>query len=65
MDKFASLYYQLRSNPVDKHRYAALNIGTMDYGAWLQSVGGNLQLDNAENNQTTESITNDIMEQMK
>ena len=65
MDKFASLYYQLRNNPVDQHRYAALNIGTMDYGAWLQSIGGNIQLDNAENNQTTESITNDIMEQMK
>ena len=65
MDKFASLYYQLRSNPVDQHRYAALNIGTMDYGAWLQSIGGNIQLDNAENNKTTEDITNDIMEQMK
>ena len=65
MDKFASLYYQLRSNPADKDRYAAFNIGTMDYGAWRQSVGGNMQLDNAENNKTTENITNDIMEQMK
>ena len=65
MDKFASLYYQLRNNPVDGYRYSAHNIGTMDYGAWLQSIGGNIQLDNAENNQTTESITNDIMEQMK
>ena len=65
MDKFASLYYQLRNNKIDGYRYATEDIGTMDYGAWLQSVGGNLQLDNAENNQTTESITNDIMEQMK
>jgi hypothetical protein len=65
MDKFASLYYQLRNNKIDGYRYAAHNIGTMDYGAWLQSVGGNLQLDNAENNKSTEDITNDIMEQMK
>ena len=65
MDKFASLYYQLRNNSIDGYRYAAHNIGTMDYGAWLQSVGGNLQLDNAENNKSTEDITNDIMEQMK
>jgi hypothetical protein len=37
----------------------------MDYGAWKQSIGGNLQLDDAENNQTSEDITNDVMEQMK
>ena len=65
MDKFASLYYQLRHNKIDGYRYAAHNIGTMDYGAWVQSIGGNLQLDNAENNKSTEDITNDIMEQMK
>ena len=65
MDKFASLYYQLRNNPVDGYRYAAENIGTMDYGAWLQSIGGNLQLDNSENSKSTEDITNDIMELMK
>jgi|TARA_R110000823_G_scaffold313643_2_gene441539 hypothetical protein len=65
MDKFASLYYQLRHDPVNGNRYAAHNIGTMDYGAWVQSIGGNLQLDDAENNQTSEDITNDVMEQMK
>ena len=65
MDKFASLYYQLRHNKIDGYRYATHDIGTMDYGAWVQSVGGNLQLDNAENNKSTEDITNDIMEQMK
>ena len=64
MDKFASLYYQLRNGP-NGHRYAGHNIGTMDYGAWKQSIGGNLQLDDAENNQTSEDITNDVMEQMK
>tara|TARA_R110000772_G_scaffold74825_1_gene162842 strand:- start:3136 stop:3624 length:489 start_codon:yes stop_codon:yes gene_type:complete len=64
MDKFASLYYQLRHGP-NGHRYAGHNIGTMDYGAWKQSIGGNLQLDDAENNQTSEDITNDVMEQMK
>ena len=65
MDKFASLYYQLRHNKIDGYRYATHDIGTMDYGAWVQSIGGNLQLDNAENNKSTEDITNDIMEQMK
>tara|TARA_R110000744_G_scaffold91783_1_gene178029 strand:- start:3342 stop:5315 length:1974 start_codon:yes stop_codon:yes gene_type:complete len=61
MDKFASLYYQLRNSKSDGYRYATQNIGTMDYGAWVQSIGGNMQLDNAENNKSVNSITDDAM----
>ena len=62
LDKFVSSYYQLRYND---ERYNQDIEGATLYGAWRQSIGGNIQLDNNENLGNTTDIHSNIMDQLK
>ena len=61
IDKFVSSYYQLRYND---ERYNQEIEGGPLYGAWVQSIGGNIQLDNNENMGNTTDIHSNIMDQL-
>jgi len=61
LDKFVSSYYQLRYND---ERYNQEIEGGPLYGAWVQSIGGNIQLDNNENMGGTTDIHKNIMDQL-
>ena len=62
LDKFVSSYYQLRYND---ERYNQEIEGGPLYGAWVQSIGGNIQMDNNENMGNTTDIHSNIMDQLK
>ena len=62
LDKFVSSYYQLRYND---ERYNQEIEGGPLYGAWVQSIGGNIQMDNNENMGNTNDIHSNIMDQLK
>jgi hypothetical protein len=62
IDKFVSSYYQLRYND---ERYNQEIEGGPLYGAWVQSIGGNIQMDNNENMGNTTDIHSNIMDQLK
>ncbi len=62
LDKFVSSYYQLRYND---ERYNQEIEGGPLYGAWRQSIGGNIQLDDNENMGNTTDIHSNIMDQLK
>jgi hypothetical protein len=61
LDKFVSSYYQLRYND---ERYNQEIEGGPLYGAWVQSIGGNIQMDNNENMGSTTDIHKNIMDQL-
>jgi hypothetical protein len=61
LDKFVSSYYQLRYND---ERYVEDIEGAPLYGAWVQSIGGNIQMDNNENMGSTVDIHKNIMDQL-
>ena len=61
LDKFVSSYYQLRYND---ERYNQEIEGGPLYGAWVQSIGGNIQMDNNENMGSTVDIHKNIMDQL-
>jgi hypothetical protein len=61
LDKFVSSYYQLRYND---ERYNQEIEGGPLYGAWVQSIGGNIQMDNNENMGNTTDIHKNIMDQL-
>ena len=62
LDKFVSSYYQLRYND---SRYDKDIHGASLYGAWKQGMEANITLDDNENNQQTEDIHKNIMEQLE
>ena len=62
LDKFVSSYYQLRYND---ERYNQQIEGAPLYGYWVQSIGGNIQLDNNEDMGSTTDIHSNIMDQLK
>jgi len=64
LDKFKGAYYQLRYN--DKENYYTKDIeGAELYGAYAQSIEGNITQDHEENKQSTQSITDNILEQLE
>ena len=63
LDKFVSSYYQLRYS--GDTRYNQNIAGAPQYGAWVQSMGGNVQLDHNEDMSNTADIHSNIMEKLK
>ena len=64
IDKFKGSYYQLRYN--DKENYYRHDIaGSELYGAYASSIEGGLTQDHEENKQSTQSITDNILEQLE
>ena len=64
IDKFKGAYYQLRYN--DKENYYRHDIaGAELYGAYKYSIEGNLTQDHQENKESTQSITDNILEQLE
>ena len=64
IDKFKGSYYQLRYN--DKENYHRHDIaGAELYGSYKKGVEGNLTQDHHENKQSTQSITDNILEQLE
>jgi len=64
IDKFKGSYYQLRYN--DKENYYRHDIaGSELYGAYAQSIEGGLTQDHQENKESTQSITDNILEQLE
>jgi hypothetical protein len=61
LDKFVSSYYQLRYND---ERYNQDIEGAVLFGAWRNSIGGNIQLDENENMGSTVDIHANIMDQL-
>ena len=61
LDKFVSSYYQLRYND---ERYNQDIEGAVLFGAWRNSIGGNIQLDENENIGNTVDIHSNIMDQL-
>jgi hypothetical protein len=62
LDKFVSSYYQLRYND---ERYNQQIEGAPLYGYWVQSIGGNIQLDNNEDMGSTTDIHSNIMKELQ
>ena len=63
LDKFVSSYYQLRY--AGDARYNQHIEGASEYGAWVQSVGGNIQLDHNEDMGNTSDIHSSIMKELQ
>ena len=63
LDKFVSSYYQLRYG--GDTRYNQDIVGAPLYGAWVESMGGNIQLDHNEDMGSTADIHANIMESLK
>jgi len=64
IDKFKGAYYQLRFN--DKENYYRKDIeGAELYGSYVKSIEGNLTQDHHENKESTQSITDNILEQLE
>ena len=64
IDKFKGSYYQLRYN--DKENYYRHDIaGSELYGAYAQSIEGGITQDHQENKESTQSITDNILEQLE
>jgi len=63
LDKFVSSYYQLRYG--GDTRYNQDIVGAPLYGAWVESMGGNIQLDHNEDMGSTANIHANIMESLK
>ena len=64
IDKFKGAYYQLRYN--DKENYYRHDIeGAELYGSYRFSIEGNITQDHQENKESTQSITNNILEQLE
>tara|TARA_R110000744_G_scaffold305558_2_gene413835 strand:+ start:419 stop:2443 length:2025 start_codon:yes stop_codon:yes gene_type:complete len=62
IDKFVSSYYQLRYGD---SRYEKEIHGASMYGAWVQSMEANINLDSNETQQATEEIHQNIMESLQ
>ena len=61
IDKYVNAWYNLRSGP-DGGMYAAHDIyGQPKFGAWKQSITGNMILDQSEDNNTSNTIVDDTM----
>jgi len=61
IDKYVNAWYNLRSGP-DGGMYAAHDIyGQPKFGAWKQSITGNMILDQSEDNNTSNTIVEDTM----
>ena len=61
IDKYVNAWYNLRSGP-DGGMYAAHDIyGQPKFGAWKQSITGNMILDQSEDNSTSNTIVEDTM----
>ena len=63
LDKFVSSYYQLRYS--GDERYNQDIEGAPKYGYWVDSMGGNIQLDHNEDMGNTADIHSNIMEKLK
>ena len=64
IDKFKGAYYQLRYN--DKENYFRKDIAGVElFGSYAGSVEGGLTQDHEENKQSTQSITDNILEQLE
>ena len=63
LDKFVSSYYQLRYS--GDERYNQDIEGAPLYGAWVESMGGNIQLDHNEDMGNTADIHSNIMDKLK
>ena len=63
LDKFVSSYYQLRYS--GDERYNQDIAGAPLYGYWVDSMGGNIQLDHNEDMSNTADIHSNIMEKLK
>jgi hypothetical protein len=64
VDKFKGSYYQLRYN--DKENYYKHDIsGAEDYSHYWSSIEGGLTQDHQENKESTQSITDNILEQLE
>ena len=64
VDKFKGSYYQLRYN--DKENYYKHDIsGAEDYSHYWSSIQGGLTQDHQENKESTQSITDNILEQLE
>jgi len=56
IDKFRNSWYGLRqSDPTNQYQG---EVGDVAYGAWFQSLGGNIQMDTSENNASSSEIYN-------
>jgi hypothetical protein len=60
-----SLFHLIISFVINDERYNQDIEGATLYGAWRQSIGGNIQLDNNENMGNTTDIHSNIMDQLK
>ncbi len=64
VDKFANSYYMLRHN--DRSNFFSKDIeGAELYGAYANSIRGNLNADHNENKQSSEDIKNSYLEQLE
>jgi hypothetical protein len=64
IDKFKGAYYQLRYNDKENHYRKDIE-GAELYGAYAQSIEGGLTQDHHENKESTQSITDNILEQLE
>ncbi len=64
VDKFKGAYYQLRYNDKENHYRKDIE-GAELYGAYAQSIEGGLTQDHQENKESTQSITDNILEQLE
>ena len=64
IDKFKGAYYQLRFNDKENHYRKDIE-GAELYGAYAQSIEGGLTQDHQENKESTQSITDNILEQLE
>ena len=64
IDKFKGAYYQLRYNDKENHYRKDIE-GAELYGAYAQSIEGGLTQDHQENKESTQSITDNILEQLE
>ena len=64
IDKFKGAYYQLRYN--DKENYFRKDIAGVElFGSYAGSVEGGLTQDHEENKQSTQSITDNVLERLE
>jgi hypothetical protein len=62
IDKYVNSWYNLRSNPEDGGMYATHDIyGQPKFGAWKQSITGNIILDQVEDKAASDNIVGDTM----
>ena len=62
IDKYVNAWYNLRSNPEDGGMYTPHDIyGQPKFGAWKQSITGNIILDQEEDKKASNDIVGDTM----